>query len=282
MASGHGRVEVHLPLNTMVELLTYGFMQRALAASVIVGTLCAVIGVFVILRGLAFVGAGTAHAAFAGVTLGYLIDLNPMVMAMVFGLGTIWIVQALNERSRTAYDVSVGIFYAASMALAIFFIGLMHTYNSEVYGYLFGSILSVTSSEIRIIGLLGAVALACIALFFKELHFIAFDQEMAEASGIPATRIFFLLLTLVGVTVVVALKAVGALLVFALLIIPAAAAYQLARRLWTMILCAVGLGLTSTIGGLLLSYAYDLPSGSTITLLATALFFVAVLVSPKR
>jgi len=266
----------------MIELLTYGFMQRALAASVIVGTLCAVIGVFVILRGLAFVGAGTAHAAFAGVTLGYLIDFNPMVMAMVFGLGTIWIVQALNERSRTAFDVSVGIFYAASMALAIFFIGLMHTYNAEVYGYLFGSILSVTSSEIRIIGLLGAVALACIALFFKELHFIAFDQEMAEASGIPATRIFFLLLTLVGVTVVVALKAVGALLVFALLIIPAAAAYQLARRLWTMILCAVGLGLTSTIGGLLLSYAYDLPSGSTITLLATALFFVAVLVSPKR
>jgi len=266
----------------MIELLTYGFMQWALAASVIVGTLCAVIGVFVILRGLAFVGAGTAHAAFAGVTLGYLIDFNPMVMAMVFGLGTIWIVQALNERSRTAFDVSVGIFYAASMALAIFFIGLMHTYNAEVYGYLFGSILSVTSSEIRIIGLLGAVALACIALFFKELHFIAFDQEMAEASGIPATRIFFLLLTLVGVTVVVALKAVGALLVFALLIIPAAAAYQLARRLWTMILCAVGLGLTSTIGGLLLSYAYDLPSGSTITLLATALFFVAVLVSPKR
>jgi ABC-type Mn2+/Zn2+ transport system permease subunit len=274
--------EEHLPLNTMAELLTYGFMQRALAASVIIGTLCAVIGVFVILRGLAFVGAGTAHAAFAGVTLGYLIDLNPMAMAMVFGLGTIWIVQALNERSRTAFDVSVGIFYAASMALAIFFIGLMHTYNAEVYGYLFGSILSVTSSEIRIIGLLGAVALACIALFFKELHFIAFDQEMAEASGIPATRIFFLLLTLVGVTVVVALKAVGALLVFALLIIPAAAAYQLARRLWTMILCAVGLGLTSTIGGLLLSYAFDLPSGSTITLLATALFFVAVLASPKR
>lgn len=266
----------------MAELLTYGFMQRALLASVIVGTLCAVIGVFVILRGLAFVGAGTAHAAFAGVTLGYLIDVNPMAMAMVFGLGTIWIVQALNERSRTAFDVSVGIFYAASMALAIFFIGLMHTYNAEVYGYLFGSILSVTSSEIRIIGLLGAAALACIALFFKELHFIAFDQEMAEASGIPATRIFFLLLTLVGVTVVVALKAVGALLVFALLIIPAAAAYQLARRLWTMILCAVGLGLTSTIGGLLLSYAFDLPSGSTITLLATALFFVAVLASPKR
>ena len=266
----------------MIELLSYGFMQRALAASVIIGTLCAVIGVFVVLRGLAFVGAGTAHSAFAGVALGYLIGVYPMGMALALGLGTIWIVQALYQRSRTAFDVSVGIFYAASMALAIFFIGLMRTYNSEVYGYLFGSILSVTSSELQLIALLGAAALACIALFFKELHFIAFDQEMAEASGIPATKIFFLLLNLIGLTIVVALKAVGALLVFALLIIPAAAAYQLAGRLWTMILCAVAVGLVSTIGGLLLSYAFDLPSGSTITLLATGLFFLAVLGSPKR
>ncbi|MBI3620988.1 MAG: metal ABC transporter permease [Nitrospirae bacterium] len=266
----------------MTDLLTYGFMQRALAASVMIGTLCAVVGVFVVLRGLAFVGAGTAHSAFAGVTLGYLVGINPMAMALVFGLGTIWIVQALNERSRTAFDVSVGIFYAASMALAIVFIGLMRTYNSEVYGYLFGSILSVTPSELWTIGLLSAVALTCLALFFKEFHFIAFDQEMAAASGIPATRLFFLLLNLVGLTIVIALKAVGALLVFALLIIPAAAAYQLASRLWTMILWAVGVGLTSTIGGLLLSYAFDLPSGATITLLATALFFLAVLASPKR
>ncbi len=266
----------------MLDLFAYSFMQRALAASVIVGTLCAVIGVFVVLRGLAFVGAGTAHSAFAGVTFGYLIGVNPMAMALAFGLGTIWVVHVLYQRSRTAFDISVGIFYAASLALAIFFIGLMRTYNSEVYGYLFGSILSVTSSDLWVIGLLSAAALTCIAVFFKELHFIAFDQEMAEASGIPATRIFFLLLNLVGLTIVVALKAVGALLVFALLIIPAAAAYQFARRLWTMILGAVAFGLASTIGGLLLSYAFDLPSGSTITLLATALFFLAVLVSPKR
>jgi len=266
----------------MVELLGYGFMQRALVASAIIGTLCAVIGVFVVLRGLAFVGAGTAHSAFAGVTLGYLLHVNPMAMALAFGIGTVWIVQALRERGKTAFDVSVGIFYTASMALAIFFIGLMPRYNAEVYGYLFGSILSVTPEELRIIGWLGLAGLVCIVLFFKELHFIAFDQEMAEASGIPATRIFFLLLNLVAVTIVIALKAVGALLVFALLIIPAAAAYQLAYRLWTMILCSVGIGLASTIGGLLLSYAFDLPSGATITLLATALFFLAVLASPKR
>jgi ABC-type Mn2+/Zn2+ transport system permease subunit len=257
-------------------------MQRALLASVIIGTLCAAIGVFVVLRGLAFVGAGTAHSAFAGVTLGYLTGVNPMAMALAFGVGTVWIVQALRERGHTAFDVSVGIFYAASIALAILFIGLMRTYNAEVYGYLFGSILSVTSEELLIIGGLALAGLTGIALFYKELHFIAFDQEMAEASGIPATRVQFLLLNLIALTIVVALKAVGALLVFSLLVIPAAAAYQVAHRLWTMMLLAVAAGVTSTVGGLLLSYAFDLPSGATITLLATAIFFLAVLGSPKR
>lgn len=266
----------------MIDFLGYGFIQRALVASLIIGALCATIGVFVVLRGLAFIGAGTAHSAFAGVALGYLLGVSPMGMALAFGLGTVWVVQALHERGKTAFDVSVGIFYTASMALAIFFIGLMPVYNAEVYGYLFGSILSVTTEELWLIGGLGLAGLACIALFFKELHFIAFDQDMAEASGIPATPIFFLLLSLVAVTIVIAMKAVGALLVFALLIIPAAAAQQLTRRLWTMILCAGGLAWASMIGGLMLSYAFDLPSGATITLLATALFFLAVLGAPRR
>ncbi|MEW6324116.1 MAG: metal ABC transporter permease [Nitrospirota bacterium] len=266
----------------MPEFLAYGFMQRALAASLIIGALCAAIGVFVVLRGLAFIGAGTAHSAFAGVTLGYLLGVHPMGTALAFGLGTVWIVQALHERRKAAFDVSVGIFYTASMALAIFFIGLMRTYNAEVYGYLFGSILSVTRGELWLIAGLGLVGLSGIALFFKELHFIAFDQEMAEASGIAATPILFLLLSLVALTIVLALKAVGALLVFALLIIPAAAAQQLTQRLWTMMLCAAGLAWGSMFGGLLLSYWFDLPSGATIILLATALFFLAVAVSPKR
>src|SRR5919112_2845535 len=160
----------------MLELLAYDFMQRSLVAAALVGSVCSVIGVFVVLRGLAFVGAGTAHAAFAGVTLGYLMGWSPLLLAIIFGLATVWITGMMEEKGRMKPDVSIGILYTATMALAILFIGLMKTYNAEVYGYLFGSVLSVTADELRTISVLSIVVLGIILLFSKELYFISFDQ----------------------------------------------------------------------------------------------------------
>jgi ABC-type Mn2+/Zn2+ transport system permease subunit len=266
----------------MLELLTYDFMQRSLLAAAMVGGLCSVIGVFVVLRGLAFVGAGTSHAAFAGVALGYLMGWPPLLLAVGFGLSTVWITGWLEEKGRMKLDVSIGILYTTTMALAILFIGLMKSYNAEVYGYLFGSVLSVTSEELRTIGGLGILVITIIVLFSKELYFIAFDQEMAEASGVPARRIFFLLLTLVALTVVVSLKTVGAILVFAMILIPASTAYQLTHSLSTLTWYSVIIGVICSVGGVLLSAVWDVPSGPAIVLLATLLFLVAVLFSPKR
>lgn len=266
----------------MTEILTYSFMQRALLSAILIGILCSVIGVYVVLRGITFIGAGTAHAAFAGVTLGFLINANPLVFAILFGLATIWITQYLSQRGDVKLDVSIGIFYTFTMALAIFFLGLMRFYNAEVYGYLFGSILSVTSHDLWVITGLTLFVLLLIFAFYKELHFLTFDQEMAEASGIPAKRLFFLLLNLIALTIVVSLKAVGALLVFALIIIPAAAAYQFTHSMRWMMVYSVAIGITASVGGVLLSYQFDLPSGATIVLLATAFFFLSVIFSPKR
>ncbi|MBI1821398.1 MAG: metal ABC transporter permease [Nitrospirae bacterium] len=266
----------------MAEFLHYGFMQRALLSSILIGTLCSIIGVFVILKGLSFIGAGTSHAAFAGVTLGYLIQFNPFVLAIVFGLGTVWTIGALYEKGKSELDVSTGIFYTLTMALAILFIGLMKVYNAEVYGYLFGSILSVTPADLEIMLGLGGVVLFLIFLFYKEFHFITFDQDMAEASGIPARRFFFLLLTLISLTIVISFKAVGALLVFAMVIIPAASAYQFACRMKTMMALSIGFGVFASIGGVIISYEYDLPSGATIVLLAAFLFFLSILFSKKK
>lgn len=266
----------------MLELLTYDFMQRSLLAAGLVGALCSVIGVFVVLRGLAFVGAGTAHAAFAGVTLAYLLGLPPLALAIVFALSTVWVTGYLEEQGRMKLDVSIGILYTATMALAILFLGLMKTYNAEVYGYLFGSVLSVTTEELRIIGGLSILVIGTIVLFSKELYFIAFDQEMAEASGVPARKIFYLLLSLVALTVVVSLKTVGAILVFAMILIPASTAYQLTHSLSRMTIYSVIIGVGCAIGGVLMSYAWDLPSGPAIVLLATTVFFLSVLLSPKR
>ncbi len=266
----------------MIELFTYDFMQRSLLAAAMVGGLCSVVGVFVVLRGLAFVGAGTAHAAFAGVALGYLMGWPPLVLAILFGLATVWITGWVEEKGRMKLDVSIGILYTTTMALAILFIGLMKTYNAEVYGYLFGSVLSVTSEELRIIGGLSVLVLGLILLFSKELYFIAFDQEMAEASGVPARGMFFLLLTLVALTVVVSLKTVGAILVFAMILIPASTAYQLTSSLRTLTLYSIVIGVTTAVAGVVISATWDVPSGPAIVLLATTIFFISVLLSPKR
>lgn len=266
----------------MLEMLTYDFMQRSLLAAALVGLLCSVIGVFVVLRGLAFAGAGTAHAAFAGVTLAYLVGLPPIALAIVFGLATVWITGWVEEKGRMKLDVSIGILYTTTMALAILFLGLMKSYNPEVYGYLFGSVLSVTTEELLAIGGLSILVLGTIMLLSKELYFIAFDQEMAEASGVPARQIFYLLLSLVALTVVIALKTVGAILVFAMVLIPASTAYQLTNSLAQMTLYSSIIGTLCAVGGVLLSYAFDLPSGPAIVLLATAVFFLSVLFSPKR
>ncbi len=266
----------------MLEMLSYEFIQRALIASVIIGLVCSIIGVFVILRNLTFIGAGTSHAAFAGVTLGYLLNYNPIYFAVVFSLLTVWIVGYLNRMGYLKLDASVGIFYSLTMALAVLFIGLMKVYNAEVYGYLFGSILSVTKGDLAVILILGLAVLSLVYIFFKEFHFITFDEELAKASGIPAGWLSFLLLTMIAMTIVISLKSVGAILVFALIVTPAAAAYQLTYSMIRMFLYSAIIGIGSSVGGVFLSYWLDLPSGATTVLFVSALFFLSLILSPKR
>ena len=266
----------------MLEMFAYAFMQRALLASVVIGVLCPAVGVFVVLKGLSFIGAGTAHAAFAGVALAFLMGWHPMATSVLFGLSTVWIAGWLVEKGRMKLDVSIGIFYTSTMALAILFIGFMRGYNPELYGYLFGSILSVTLSDLVVITGLGSAVLTALFLFHKEFQFIAFDQEMAEASGIPARVLFYLLISLIALTIVVSLKAVGAVLVYAMILIPASTAYQWTNSMKSMMIVSILTGVVSCVSGMVLSFALDIPSGATIVLFATALFFLAVLFSPKH
>ncbi|MDR4468559.1 MAG: metal ABC transporter permease [Nitrospira sp.] len=200
----------------------------------------------------------------------------------MFGLATVWITGWMEEQGRMKLDVSIGILYTATMALGILFIGLMKSYNAEVYGYLFGSVLSVTPDELHTIGALSILVLGLIVVFSKELYFIAFDQEMAEASGVPARQVYFLLLTLVALTVVVSLKTVGAILVFAMILIPASTAYQLTHSLRTLTLYSAMIGISTSVAGVLISALWDIPSGPAIVLLSTGIFFISIFVSPKR
>ena len=266
----------------MLELLSYTFMQRALAAGALIGALCAVIGVYVVLKGLSFIGAGIAHASFGGVALGFVLGMNPVLTAIVFCLLTAWGIGLASHKGRIKEDTAVGIFFASTMALGILLVGLTRGYNVDLFGYLFGSILAVTSQDVWATIGLGAMVLVVVGLLFKELLFITFDPEMAEVTGVPAEKLYFLLLSLIAVTIVISIKVVGIVLVSALIVTPAAAAYQLTENFRRMMVLSVVFGVGSTVGGLLLSYWLNTASGATIVLLATLAFFAAAGFSPRR
>ncbi|HED04614.1 MAG TPA: metal ABC transporter permease [Candidatus Fraserbacteria bacterium] len=265
-----------------MEIFQYAFMQRALLAGVLIGAICAVIGVYMVLRGLAFLGAGIAHASFGGVALGFLLKINPLLSAIVFCLATAWGIGYTARKGQIKEDVAIGILFASTLALGILIIGLMPSYNVDLFGYLFGSILAVTPFDLLLTAGLGVGVLLTVALFYKELLYISFDPEMAQASGLPVSRLYFLLLGLIAITVVISLKVVGILLVTALLVTPAAAAYQLTQDIRTMMFLAVLLGVGAAVGGVLLSYVLNTASGATIVLLSTLSFFLAASLSPQR
>lgn len=251
-------------------------MQRALLASTVIGTVCAVVGVYVVLRGLSFIGAGIAHASFGGVALGVLLNVNPLLTAVLFCIATGLGIGVISRRGQVREDTAIGVFFAATMALGILFIGLQEGYNVDIFGYLFGSVLAITTGDLVISLLLALLVLATVALLYKEFLFITFDAEMAEVVGLPVTRLYYLLITLVALTVVLSIKVVGIILVSALIVAPAAAAQQLTDDFSRMMVLSVLVGLAASLGGLFLSYWLNIASGATMVLLATAIFFISV------
>lgn len=265
-----------------MDVLEYAFMQRALIAAVLVGILCSVIGTYVVLKRLAFIGAGISHSAFGGVGLGYLLGLSPIGIAIPFSLAVAMAIGWVSRKGKVSEDTAIGIFFASTMALGVLFIGLKEGYNVDLFGYLFGSILSVSSSDIWIILGLGLGVVGVVLLLFKEFFFMSFDEEMAAVSGLPVNRLYFLLLGLMALTVILSIKIVGIILVEALLVIPAAASFQLTRNFVRMMLLSVFFGVVSGVAGLFISYYADLASGATIVLTAAAIFLLCFALSPKR
>lgn len=266
----------------MIESLGYAYMQRAILAGVLIGALCAIIGVYVVLKQLSFIGAGISHASFGGVALGMWLGVNPIWSAVVFCLAVAWSIGYVSRRRIVKEDTAVGVFFASTMALGIVVIGLMHGYQVDLFSYLFGSILAVTREDVWTTVGLAVLVLGSVGVFYKDLMFVTFDPEMAEVTGLPAGRLYFLLISLMALTVVVSIKVVGIVLVSALLVIPAAAAFQLTERFRNMMALAVVFGVGSTIVGLFISYWLEIASGAAIVLLATLVFFVCAALSPRR
>lgn len=266
----------------MMEFLSYGFIQRALLTGVLLGATCAVLGVFVVLKRMAFIGVGISHAALGGVALGLVLGVPPLAAAGVFSVAVAWVIGWLTRKGEVSEDTAIGIFFPTAMALGVALISLSEEYNQDLMTYLFGNILSVRPEDMWGLVILTAGCLGVLALLFKEFLFLGVDEEGAKAAGLPAAFLNYLLLTILAVTIVAAMKLVGIVLVSAFLVIPAATGQALASSVRGMVLLSVTSALASVGGGLWLSWLWSLPSGASIVLFSATLFFVSYLLGNLR
>lgn len=258
----------------MLEALSLPFFQRALAVGVLVGLLASYYGVFVVQRRLSFLGVGLSHAAFGGVAIGLLAGTNPIWAALPFtvlvALGITWITQ----RGTMSGDTAIGVFFAVSLALGVVLLSFRHAYVAGAFTYLFGSILAVRPADLWIVGAIAVVTIVTGPLWGRWAY-ATFDRDLARADGLPVQRDDYVLSVLLAVTIVAAVKIVGIVLAAAFLVIPAATARLVASTFSTMTLASLVVGGTTAVGGLVLSYAFDLPSGATIILVQAVAFCVA-------
>lgn len=266
----------------MIDLFQLGFMQRALAAGLLIAVLCALFSVFVVLRRFSFIGVGISHSAFGGVALGYLLGLDPTLMAVLFAAVVALLIGFIRRRGRLHEDTAIGIFFSLTMALGILFIGLSGRYNVDLFGYLFGNILAITRTDLITMAVIAPVIFLLMLSVFKELLFLSFDEEVARASGVAVGPVYYFFLLAMAVTIVIAIKLIGIILVSAMMVLPAATARQMVDRYRHLVWWSVGLAVAATVAGLMLSYFLDLASGATIVLVAGMLFFASFLYRSLR
>ena len=269
-------------MHLLLDPLHYAFMQNAFMGTVSIGILCAVIGSFVVLLRLAFIGEGLAHGSLAGLAIGYLLRWDLYLAANLYTIGLALLIGIVHEKAKVTLDTAIGILFSTSMALGIALISSMKFYTTDLTGYLFGSVLAITPFDLKIIIGASVLILIILFLFYKEFVFYAFDPEMAEVAGLSRVGLHYTMLIMIAITVVVAAQTVGIILVTALLIIPAASAQQWTRSLKRLLVLAVLFGLTSAVMGLYISYYFNIASGASIALTAAVFFFLSFFFSSQR
>lgn len=257
----------------MMDFLQYAFMQRALLAGLFVALSCSLIGVFLVLRRLSLIGDGLAHIAFGGLAIGLFTGLPPMITALATTiLGALGI--HVLRRKKMAADAAIAVVFSIGLAVGVVLISIARGFNVDLFSFLFGSILSVGAADLVLVGVLGVVVVAAVLFFYKELLFITFDEESAKASGLPIGFLNVMLMVLAAITVIVAMRVVGVLLVSSLVVLPTVTARQVSRSFRQMLLFSVIAALLSVFFGLLAAFYLDLAAGGAIVLVAALLFLL--------
>ncbi|GIK09186.1 MAG: membrane protein [Anaerolineaceae bacterium] len=270
----------------LIEPLSYPFMLRGLAAGVLVGIVCAVVGTYVVLRGMAFFGDALAHTVLPGVALGYLVGGGTREPLFWWALGTAVLaslgIGAISKNARIKEDTAIGVVFAGMFALGIAIISTVRSYAVDLSHFLFGDVLGVTNRDLILTLVFGGIVLLLVFIFYKEFLTLSFDPVLAATLRMPVDLLNNLLLAMIAVTVAISMQTVGVALMVAMLVTPAATAYLLTRRLWTMMLIAAVIGAASSVVGLYLSFYVNIASGAAIVLTATAIFIVVFLFNPRQ
>lgn len=268
-------------LGALADPLAYGFMQRGLAAAVIVGVVCAVMGTFVVLKGLAFIGDAVSHAAFPGLVIAYMVGAPIFLGGSIAAVITALAIGGVSRRSGLRFDTTVGVLFAGTFAFGVMLQSTIKRFTGDLMGYLLGNVLGITIADVITVAVLGAGILVIVGLLRKELLYATFDPLGAAASGLPVAWLEYLLLALLGVTIVVGIQAVGIILIVAMLVTPAATAQLLVTRFGALVITAIALAVVSVIAGLYTSFYANVASGATIVLFETFLFVLALVLGPR-
>ncbi len=268
-------------MNAILEPLQFEFFLRALVASALVGVVCAVIGTYMVLRGLAFMGDAISHSAFPGVVFAYLLGTSFYLGAAVAAVATALAIGWVTRRGNLRGDTAIGVLFAGMFAFGVFLFSRIPNYVGDLFGFLFGEVLGISTSDVIALSILGIGVLLVVAVFWKEFLYSTFDPLGAAASGLPVVRLEYLFLALLALTIVVSLQAVGIIMVVAMLVTPAATAQLLTLRFTRLVAGAIAVGLVAPIIGLYLSYWFDAASGATIVLVETIVFLIALLLGPR-
>lgn len=268
-------------MDLIFEPLTFQFFQRALLASVLAGTVCAVVGSYVVLKGLAFIGDAVAHAAFPGVVAAFIIGIPFVIGGGIAAFFTAIAIGWVSRRGHLRIDTAIGVVFAGAFALGILMYSTLHGFVGDLFGFLVGNVLAIGPDDLIGLVVLGVIVLAVVAVFWKELLYATFDPLGAAASGLPVAGLDYLFLGLVALTIVISIQAVGIILVVAMLVTPAATAQLVTVRFSRLILLATLIGAATAVAGLYLSYWFDVASGATIVLVQTVTFLLALGLSPR-
>jgi manganese/iron transport system permease protein len=268
-------------IEALLEPLSLGFFVRALVASAIVGAVCAIVGTYVVLRGIAFIGDAISHAAFPGIVGAYLLQGPFYLGAGIAAVATALAIGFVTRRARIRQDTAIGVLFAGTFALGVFMFSTIEGYVADLFSFLFGNVLAISGQDLVGLSLLSVVVVVAVMLLWKELLYVTFDPLGAGASGYRTEWLEYVFLALVALTIVISLQAVGIILVVAMLVTPAATAQLVTVRFSRLMTLAVLIGVVSAVVGLYLSYWLDAASGATIVLTQTAMFLAVLALGPR-